>query len=135
MRSADQSPGPPPSFDAGGAPTDASPDGAEAGPTPSLPSVFNDAGCGMSSGQDAGSVITPDGGGCPPAVVQGVLSVLSSSGQVLLNETIPAALPVDVAVARDGSRIAVAATGNAFVQSLPTVFLFDPCGGTQTTMP
>ena len=124
-------PGPPPFVDAGGAATDASPDAPEPGPSES---AFSDAGCGMPSGQDAGSNFSPDAGGCPPAVVQGVLSILSSSGQVLLNETIPASLPVDVAVARDGSKIAVAATGNAFVQSLSTVFLFDPCGGTQTTM-
>jgi len=128
-------PGPPPTpplVDAGGAAMDASSDAAEAGPS-ETPSVFDDAGCGM-PGADAGSNSGPDAGGCPPAVVQGVLSVLSSSGETLLNETIPAALPVDVAVARDASAIAVAATGNAFVQGLPTVFLFDPCGGTQTTL-
>lgn len=116
-------PGPQEFGDAGDPVTDAGPDAPEAGP---VPSVFDDAGCGMGGG--------PDGGGCPPAVVQGVLSILTSSGEVLLNETIPAALPVDVAVARDGSKIAVAATGNAFVQALPTLFLFDPCGGTQTTL-
>lgn len=128
-------PGPPPvdegGVDAGGvsadgAVTDASADAPAPGPTES---VFNDAGCGMSVGQDP-----PDAGGCPPAVVQGVLSVLSGSGQVLLNQSIPAALPVDVAVARDGSKIAVAATGNALTQNLPTIFVFDPCGGTQTVM-
>lgn len=124
-------PGPVTSFDAGGAPTDASPDAVpEAGPAES---AFNDAGCGT-GGQDAGSNFGPDAGGCSPAVVQGVVSILSSSGQILLNETIPAALPVDVGVARDGSKIAVAATGNAFVQALPTVFLLDPCGSTQTTL-
>jgi hypothetical protein len=110
--------------DAGGAVTDASPDAPEAGPGES---AFNDAGCGMPVAQ------APPDAGCSPAVVQGVLSIVASSGQVLLNQTIPAALPVDVAVARDGSKIAVAATGNAFVQTLPTVFVLDPCGGTQTT--
>lgn len=119
-------PGPPPSVDEGGAVTDASADAPEAGPSES---VFNDAGCGMPVGQGA-----PDAGGCSPAVVQGVLSIVAGSGEVLLNETIPASVPVDVAVARDGSKIAVAATGNAFVQNLPTIFVFDPCGSTQTTM-
>ena len=108
-------------------------DASEAGASES-PSAFDDAGCGMPGAQDAGSNFGPDAGGCSPPVVQGVLSILSSSGQTLLNEAIPAALPVDVAVARDGSTIAVAATGNAFVQGLPTVFLFNPCGGTQTTL-
>lgn len=123
-------PPPLPVVDDDGGVTDASPDAPASGPSES---AFTDAGCNVPVGQDddAGS---PDAGGCPPAVVQGVLSVLSGSGQVLLNETIPAAVPVDVAVSRDGSRIAVAATGNAFVPVLSTVFVFDPCGGTQTTM-
>jgi hypothetical protein len=74
----------------------------------------------------------PPGSGCPgggeSGAVLGVLTVLASDGSVVLNVSIPAALPVDVAVSPDGSSYAVVAPGNAFTSGLSTVLTFDHCG-------
>jgi cytochrome c553 len=75
----------------------------------------------------------PPGGGCQgggeSGAVLGVLTVLGSDGTVLVNVSIPAVLPVDVAVSPDGSSYAVVAAGNAFVSTnLNTVLTFDRCG-------
>jgi len=75
----------------------------------------------------------PLGGGCQgggeSGAVLGVLTVLGSDGTVLVNVSIPAVLPVDVAVSPDGSSYAVVAAGNAFVSTnLNTVLTFDRCG-------
>jgi hypothetical protein len=74
----------------------------------------------------------PPGGGCQggeSGAVLGVLTVLGSDGTVLVNVSIPAVLPVDVAVSPDGSNYAVVAPGNAFVSTnLNTVLTFDKCG-------
>ena len=71
-------------------------------------------------------------GGCGPAVVDSVLTVLGPGGTTLVNVPFNGTLPVDVAVSNDGSRIAAVAPGNAFAQTpvIDTLFLFDPCGST-----
>jgi cytochrome c553 len=67
-------------------------------------------------------------------VVRGVLTVMRPDGTILLNRNIPAAVPVDVAVSRDGKAYAVAAAGNAFTQGLGTVLTFDAqCGNIRET--
>ncbi len=63
------------------------------------------------------------------SVVKSVLTVVAPNGGVKLNRVIPAAVPVDVAVARDGSAYAAIAAGNAFTPSVGTVMTFETkCG-------
>ena len=63
------------------------------------------------------------------AVVRGVLTVVAPNGVIRLNRAIPAAVPVDVAVSRDGTAIAAVAAGNAFTPDLGTVLTFDAACG------
>jgi hypothetical protein len=63
-----------------------------------------------------------------PGVVVSALTVLGSDGSVLTSRMFPGALPVDVAVSRDGSMFGVAAAGDAFVPGLGSVLWFSPCG-------
>jgi hypothetical protein len=76
----------------------------------------------------------PGGGPCGPetGAVVGVLTVVASDGTVTVNTKFAGVLPVDVAVSKDGSRLAVVAAGNAFTQGLSTIFEFDGCGVTQS---
>jgi hypothetical protein len=96
---------------------------------------------GVTEDNDAGFTACPLGTPPPPPVpsggcqggesgaVLGVLTVLGSDGSVLVNASIPAVLPVDVAASPDGSTYAVVAPGNAFVSTnLNTVLTFDQCG-------
>jgi cytochrome c553 len=57
-----------------------------------------------------------------------VLTIVASDGNVTVNTKFAGVLPVDVAVSRDGSRVAAVAAGNAFTSSLSTLFEFDGCG-------
>jgi mono/diheme cytochrome c family protein len=63
-----------------------------------------------------------------PGVVVSALTVLGADGSVVTSRMFPAALPVDVAVSRDGSMFGVAAAGDAFVEGLGSVFWFTACG-------
>jgi hypothetical protein len=96
---------------------------------------------GVTEGSDGGFIACPVGTPPPPPVpvggcqggesgaVLGVLTVLGNDGTVLVNASIPAVLPVDVAASPDGSKYAVVAAGNAFVSTnLNTVLTFDQCG-------
>jgi DNA-binding beta-propeller fold protein YncE len=67
-------------------------------------------------------------------VVRAVLTVMRPDGSVTINRNIPASVPVDVAVSRDGKTYAVAAAGNAFTQDLGTVLTFGAeCGNIRET--
>lgn len=72
----------------------------------------------------------PGGGPCGPetGAVVGVLTVVASDGTVTVNTKFAGVLPVDVAVSRDGSRLAAVAAGNAFTEGLSAIFEFDGCG-------
>jgi hypothetical protein len=67
---------------------------------------------------DAGCLAASD------PIVRGVLTVMRPDGSVVINRNIPASVPVDVAVSRDGKTYAVAAAGNAFTPNLGTVLTF-----------
>jgi hypothetical protein len=54
--------------------------------------------------------------------------VLDANGNTVTSRMFPATLPVDVAVAPDGSMFAVAAAGDAFQSQLAGVFWMLPCG-------
>jgi mono/diheme cytochrome c family protein len=73
---------------------------------------------------DAGCLAQSD------SVVKSVLTVIAPNGGVLLNRVIPASVPVDVAVSRDGTAYAAVAAGNAFTPMLlGSVLTFDSrCG-------
>jgi hypothetical protein len=78
---------------------------------------------------------SPSGvGPCGPetGAVVGVLTVVASDGTVTVNTKFAGVLPVDVAVSRDGSRLAAVAAGNAFTANLSTIFEFDGCGVPQS---
>jgi hypothetical protein len=90
-------------------------------PPPSNAPVFGDASASASTcpnDADAGCLGNSD------AIVRGVLTVMRPNGTILLNRVIPASVPVDVAVSRDGKAFAVAATGNALTQGLGSVITF-----------
>ena len=59
---------------------------------------------------DAGCLATSN------PIVRGVLTIMRPDGSVSLTRSIPAAVPVDVAVSRDGTAFAVVAAGNALTQ-------------------
>jgi cytochrome c553 len=63
-------------------------------------------------------------------VVRSVLTVMRPNGTIALNRTIPAAVPVDVAISRDEKTWAAIAPGNAFTDDLGTVLTFDASCGT-----
>jgi hypothetical protein len=69
------------------------------------------------------------------SVVKSVLTVLAPNGGVKLNRVIPAAVPVDVAVTRDGSAYAAIAAGNAFTPTVGTVMTFEAKCGNLREMP
>jgi hypothetical protein len=73
---------------------------------------------------------SPGPGPCAPesGAVMGVLTVVASDGTVTVNTKFAGVLPVDVAVSKDGSRVAAVAAGNAFTPGLSAVFEFDGCG-------
>jgi hypothetical protein len=78
---------------------------------------------------------SPLGGGpCGPetGAVMGVLTIVASDGTVTVNTEFAGVLPVDVAVSRDGSRLAAVAAGNAFTTNLGTIFEFNGCGVAQS---
>jgi mono/diheme cytochrome c family protein len=79
----------------------------------------------------------PGGAPCGPetGAVVGVLTVVASDGTVTVNTKFAGVLPVDVAVSNDGSRLAVAAAGNAFTPGLSSFFEFDGCGVPQSAPP
>jgi Cytochrome c len=118
---------------------DAGEDGAAGLPTP--PSSGS-SGCYMTvdavtnraSGGAPTSQPPPAGGPCGPetGAVVGVLTVVASDGTVTVNTKFAGVLPVDVAVSKDGSRLAAVAAGNAFTQGLSTIFEFDGCGVPQS---
>ena len=64
-----------------------------------------------------------DGGaGCPPPIVTAQYTVLDSSGSTKFAAQFNGVLPVDVAISRDGNRVAIAAPGNAYTPSLASFF-------------
>ena len=95
-------------------------------PPPNNAPVFGDASTSASTCPDDADA------GClskSSPVVRGVLTVMRPDGSVAINRSIPAAVPVDVAVSRDGKTYAVAAAGNAFTEDLGTVLTFgSTCG-------
>jgi len=100
-------------------------------PSGCLPSV--DGGVSIPSQTTAffgpfGAVSQPETVCLPSGIVLDVLTVLGADGGKLVNTTFPGVLPVDVAVAPDGSAVAAVAPGNAFTPNLDTVFVFSTCG-------
>ena len=100
-------------------------DGAGCGfqeqPPPSNAPILGDASTSTSTcpgDADAGCLASSN------PIVHGVLTVMRPDGTVALNREIPASVPVDIAVSRDGTKYAVAATGNALTQGLGTVLTF-----------
>jgi hypothetical protein len=93
-------------------------------PLTSLPNGYG--GCGKGATSDPNFASKP----CDeqPGAVVSALTVVGANGTVSVNRMFPAALPVDVAVSRDGERYAIAAAGDAFVSSLDSVFWFDTKG-------
>jgi DNA-binding beta-propeller fold protein YncE len=63
-----------------------------------------------------------------PGAVASAITVFDADGTVVANRLFPGSLPVDVAVSPDGSRLAVAAPGDAFTTGLGTLLLLTPCG-------
>ncbi len=67
--------------------------------------------------------IEGDGGsGCPPPIVTAQYTVLDSSGTTRFAAEFAGVLPVDVAISRDGKRVAIAAPGNAYTATLGSYF-------------
>jgi len=81
-----------------------------------------------SSGPPApgGSIDSIDGGGgvpgCPPPIVTAQYTVLDSSGNTKFAALFAGVLPVDVAISRDGKRVAIAAPGNNYTSSISSYF-------------
>jgi hypothetical protein len=110
--------------------TPALPDGALPGLS-TLPGCLPaaDGGTGQSSGFFTQAASNQNFDSCLPAgIVLNVLTALGADGSVIVNNTFPGVLPVDVAVSPDGSTVAAVAPGNAFTINLPTVFVFSSCG-------
>jgi mono/diheme cytochrome c family protein len=62
-----------------------------------------------------------------PGAVVSALTIVAPDGSIVSNRMFPAALPVDVAVSRDGAHLAVVAAGNGFAK-LGSVSTFSACG-------
>ena len=75
---------------------------------------------------DAGQVVTPFVGS--GSAVTSVLTILDSSGTVLLNRGVSGVLPVDVAVSADGNIIAGVTPGSAFTAGLSDFFVISDGG-------
>jgi hypothetical protein len=68
-----------------------------------------------------------DGGdlGCSPPIVTAQYSVLDSSGNTRFAAQFGGVLPVDMAISRDGKRVAIAAPGNTYSGGLAAFFTAD----------
>jgi hypothetical protein len=124
-------------------------------PVPILPGVtaLDDAGpaldCSAGSGADSGlpgsvssllplGVDTAKAGGLTGllpllgcfegGVVRSVFTLVAPDGTVLVSREVAGAVPVDIAVSRDGTTVAVAAPGNVRSPNLSTVLEFSVCG-------
>jgi hypothetical protein len=75
---------------------------------------------------DAGSIPPPppppNGPGCSPPIVTAQYTVLDSSGNTKFAEQFGGVLPVDLAISRNGDRVAIVAPGNTYSGGLSTYF-------------
>jgi hypothetical protein len=106
------------------------PDDAGAGPVPPPQCMIDSLPVGGSIGPvgDAGIIIP---GPCAVSgAVHSVLTAMDRNGRVIENQVLVGVLPVDLAVSPDGSTLAVAMPGNAFVDNMPTILELtpSPCG-------
>jgi cytochrome c553 len=84
---------------------------------------------GESPGLPAGFTVLPPGiVACfVDDIVRSDLTILGADGSVLLNMQVAGALPVDVALSADGSRVAVVTPGSTLAPGLPTVLEIGVC--------
>jgi hypothetical protein len=73
---------------------------------------------------DAGGLQPQQGMQCPIGVVTSEIGAIDSAGGMAAAPFVPGVLPVDLALSRDGTTVAVATPGSAYTQGMSTVTLY-----------